>query len=458
MKKILFFILFPILLNACALCTLSVPSVHAKLEFITTKNTLNQIKIRWVFSKEFTKQLLEGYDRNSNNKFDSLEINEIQHVLLSYIEPRGFLTKISFYDKSKEILSHNITTKPSNYKLSYDNKKLYFDFNSPISIKLIKDRTIKILFDDKEDFFNFRINNMKQFKITDHLWFIPNINSQVAFFEISNNAKIIQYKKKLSDFNPKQYKDKPVNSTFIVILKDNLKYFTEQMKSLLQDIKNENSISKILFLLGFSFLYGLFHALGPGHGKTLVSSYFVANGGNWYKALIMSIRIGIIHVIGAFLLVLFSVYIIETFISKVLNDITIYASYFSSIIIICIAMWMLSKKINVKKDTPSCSCCSCSSKSQNWGIAIAAGIVPCPGTIVIFIFTFVLGNYTIGFLSAIAMAFGMSSVIFIGSILAQYLHNNISKNFHTIFSLVEYFAIILMIVLGVMLIVSPIKI
>jgi nickel/cobalt exporter len=42
-------------------------------------------------------------------------------------------------------------------------------------------------------------------------------------------------------------------------------------------------------LMGVSFLYGIFHAAGPGHGKAVISSYLVANEETWVRGVVLSL-------------------------------------------------------------------------------------------------------------------------------------------------------------------------
>src|SRR6202000_2918675 len=41
-------------------------------------------------------------------------------------------------------------------------------------------------------------------------------------------------------------------------------------------------------LFGISFLYGIFHAVGPGPGKAVISSYLVANEETWRRGVTLS--------------------------------------------------------------------------------------------------------------------------------------------------------------------------
>ena len=397
-----------------------------------------------------------SYDLDNDKIFNNEELEKIQKILVDYIEPRNYLMELSFYDDDN--LAKNIEYKIKNYRIEYIDNKILFYFQNTFSLDLIENRTLKLVFKDKENFFDFKILPSQKLALNDSLYLLSNVNNYVAFYKVSN-ANTFNVKR-LSDITPKinPYNDIEEDKSYYKCLKETLSKYTDKIKNSLQSIEKENSLSKMLLLLGFSFLYGFFHALGPGHGKTLVTSYFVANGGNWYKALLFSFRIGIIHVLSAFVLVMTSMYIIKTFISKVLSDVSVYTSYISAFIIISIAVYMFLKKITKKTNEHSCSCNSCKSTKEDWAISISAGIIPCAGTVVIFILTFTLGNYMIGILSALAMAVGMGSVIFVSSMLGQYLHVKVAKDFKNVVNIMEYLAIILIYILGLSLLISPLQI
>lgn len=55
-------------------------------------------------------------------------------------------------------------------------------------------------------------------------------------------------------------------------------------------------------LFGISFVYGVFHAVGPGHGKAVISSYLVANEETWRRGIVLSfISAGIQSLVAIFI-------------------------------------------------------------------------------------------------------------------------------------------------------------
>jgi ABC-type nickel/cobalt efflux system permease component RcnA len=56
-------------------------------------------------------------------------------------------------------------------------------------------------------------------------------------------------------------------------------------------------------LMGVSFIYGIFHAAGPGHGKAVISSYLVANEETWRRGIILSFAAALLQAVTAIVLV-----------------------------------------------------------------------------------------------------------------------------------------------------------
>ncbi|MFZ3358536.1 MAG: nickel/cobalt transporter [Xanthobacteraceae bacterium] len=56
-------------------------------------------------------------------------------------------------------------------------------------------------------------------------------------------------------------------------------------------------------LMGISFIYGIFHAAGPGHGKAVISSYLFANEETWRRGITLSFAAAVLQSLTAITLV-----------------------------------------------------------------------------------------------------------------------------------------------------------
>ncbi len=62
--------------------------------------------------------------------------------------------------------------------------------------------------------------------------------------------------------------------------------FYRDMSRIIRAAKTDGTA--VWTLLGISFVYGIFHAAGPGHGKAVISSYLVANEETWRRGIVLS--------------------------------------------------------------------------------------------------------------------------------------------------------------------------
>ncbi len=77
--------------------------------------------------------------------------------------------------------------------------------------------------------------------------------------------------------------------------------FYRMLSGLIRAAKADGSAAYTL--LGISFLYGVFHAAGPGHGKAVISSYLVANNETWRRGIVLSFASAILQALTAIAIV-----------------------------------------------------------------------------------------------------------------------------------------------------------
>ncbi|HET7383078.1 MAG TPA: nickel/cobalt transporter [Pseudolabrys sp.] len=77
--------------------------------------------------------------------------------------------------------------------------------------------------------------------------------------------------------------------------------FYRMLSGLIRAAKADGSAAYTL--LGVSFLYGIFHAAGPGHGKAVISSYLVANDETWRRGIVLSFASAILQACTAIVIV-----------------------------------------------------------------------------------------------------------------------------------------------------------
>ncbi len=77
--------------------------------------------------------------------------------------------------------------------------------------------------------------------------------------------------------------------------------FYRELSGLIRAAKTDGSA--LWGLIGVSFLYGIFHAAGPGHGKAVISSYLLANEETWRRGVVLSFASALLQAMTAVVIV-----------------------------------------------------------------------------------------------------------------------------------------------------------
>ena len=491
--------------HACALCALYTPTAHAAVKFDVQGDMIKTAAITWTFSENFTELTLQSYDENADKALSKNEAWKVQKSLLDYIVPRGYLTSVGYYDGAGETV--NLHAKTLSQRVYLDEGRLNFEYILELNLAVKDGRVVTVEVFDHEGFFNFKINSPEPYALTDKIYLVPNVNLSAAFFEMTSKApKIEPAKPELSSLVKVQNKqnleqiDAEDKAKFDSVSGMSLQ-FLERLKELIKINSAELNALNFALLAAVSFFYGFLHAAGPGHAKMLTASYFVANGGSYSRALVFAMKVGFAHVAGAFLLVLFSYVFLNAFLTNKVSDMAGAMTKISAVTIVCVSLYMIYAKIKIKKTAlkpkfsfastsvsaekganraskvfgsnlasalnlsansvkfshaaheSECGCAACMASNEapktasEWLVVLAGSLVPCPGTLLVFVLAFSLNSYAAGLASGLFMGLGMGAVIFLAAVCGFKLKG--AARFRALRTCCEFAALFVMLGLGV---------
>lgn len=118
--------------------------------------------------------------------------------------------------------------------------------------------------------------------------------------------------------------------------------FYQLMTDALKEMREDGSA--VWLLIGLSFLYGILHAAGPGHGKVVISSYMLANETELKRGVILSFASSMLQAISAIVIVGLGFLILRgTAVS--MTDATGWLEMASYVLIITFGVWLFWRKL-----------------------------------------------------------------------------------------------------------------
>lgn len=214
-------------------------------------------------------------------------------------------------------------------------------------------------------------------------------------------------------------------------------------------------------LVSLSFLYGVFHAAGPGHGKAVISSYMLANEVALKRGVVLALFSSMLQALTAVTVVGVAYYVLRG-LSVSMTQATHFMEIASYALITLFGLWLLIRKLLSLRPTPAlipvpaqhshahaehshtsadhhdhdhhhhhehaegevCSTCGHAhvpdpklisgqdlTIREAWSAVVAVGLRPCSGALIVLTFSMLNGLWIAGIVSAFAMALGTAITV-----------------------------------------------
>jgi nickel/cobalt transporter (NicO) family protein len=206
-------------------------------------------------------------------------------------------------------------------------------------------------------------------------------------------------------------------------------------------------------LLGLSFLYGIFHAAGPGHGKAVITSYLFATGETVRRGIAIAFASAFVQAFTAIAVVTVAALIFRA----AAQTMTVAAQWIelgSYALIVAVGLWLLWTKTiggghhhhhhhhhhdagghdhdhdhdhghdhdHAHAHAHQSPARPASSFAAMGAAVLAVGIRPCSGAIIVLVFAISQGLFAVGIASTLVMALGTGITVALLATLAVSAH------------------------------------
>ena len=244
-------------------------------------------------------------------------------------------------------------------------------------------------------------------------------------------------------------RDGPLSGFFAWIAQHQQDFYA-RLRAALIDIRDSGAA--VWLLVGLSFVYGVLHAAGPGHGKVVISSYMLANETALRRGVLLSFCASIVQALSAIAIVGLGFLVLRQ-LSITQTQTTRFVEIASYGFVIALGVWLLARKTGALRPSarpatlsaaavrpgrdghdhaPGETCASCGhahmpapdrlAGPMGWrdaaAVTMSVGLRPCTGALIVLTFAFLSGLWVAGIVSVFAMAIGVAITVSVLATLA----------------------------------------
>ena len=238
-------------------------------------------------------------------------------------------------------------------------------------------------------------------------------------------------------------------TSFVTIISQAQKTLREKITAAISSMKS-GDWGAIWKFLAICLIYGMLHALGPGHGKSIVVGYFIARRGRWRQGVALGAGITVVHTLSAvlLLLILYAIFKVTVFPAFETGRMGVEKASYILIMITGLLLVVLAIRDLLKRKKIESGHSEIMPPTAKWreiiGVAAITGIVPCPAVALIVLFCLLNSMVALSLLGALVIcigmtitnvAFGIAAVAFRKGIDAGSKHSRFATTIYTVATL-----------------------